>query len=290
MPTRTFRLLDVFALPDAPFSGNPLAVVLDAEGLSDATMQSVARQLNLSETTFVRRVRADDGTARADVRIFTPTIEMPFAGHPTLGTAAVVLGLAPGCTRVALSMPVGEVAVEAHGDRFTLRTAKAPSARDFEHGAADTAAMLGLPADALRATPRWVDTGTEQLVIELADDASLDRVDIDPTRFLSMAFLPRRGEAMAYLVAPTRADGTTRVRFFFSAGRSILEDPATGSACANLGGYLITAGTALPTSRRLVQGAHVGRPSELALELGADASIRVGGLVRETGRGTLDVG
>src|SRR5688500_3394820 len=96
-----------------------------------------------------------------------------------------------------------------------LRTARAPRARDFEHGVADIAAMLGLAAGAIRGTPRWVDTGTEQLVIELADDAALDRVDIDPSRFLAMAFLPARGEAMAYLVAPTRADGITRVRFFF---------------------------------------------------------------------------
>ena len=87
-----FRLLNVFSLNGDPFSGNPLAVLTDASALSDAQMQAWARQFNLSETAFVT---GHDGAGRATVRIFTPGHEMPFAGHPTLGTAAVVAGLGP---------------------------------------------------------------------------------------------------------------------------------------------------------------------------------------------------
>lgn len=289
MPRLAYRVLNVFALPDQPFSGNPLAVVLDDVGLETAHMQAIARQFNLSETTFVRRARSEGDVARAEVRIFTPTIEMPFAGHPTLGTAFVVRSLVPHSERVVLSMPVGDVEVRFEGDVFTLRTAKAPSARDFEHGPAETAVMLGLPAEAIAGTPRWVDTGVEQLVIELARDADLDRVEIEPSRFSDWAFLPSRGEAMAYVVGPTLEGNRKRVRFFFAAGRSIIEDPATGSACANLGGLWVTSGRALPTTLTLFQGAHIERPSELRLSIGVDHSVRVGGLVRAVADGTIDV-
>ncbi|MBK6955000.1 MAG: PhzF family phenazine biosynthesis protein [Actinomycetales bacterium] len=102
-----FRLLNVFAIDGDPFSGNPLAVVEDASGLDEARMQAIARQFNLSESTFVTRCPGT-GPADADVRIFTPGFEMPFAGHPTLGTAYVI-GERLGREEVTLRVPAGDI-------------------------------------------------------------------------------------------------------------------------------------------------------------------------------------
>src|SRR5690348_13787168 len=143
-----FRLVNVFAVPGDRLSGNPLCVFPDARGLSDAQMQALARQMNLSETTFV----LPSTRATAHVRIFTPSYEMPFAGHPTLGTAHVVGG-----ERVVLEMIAGLVPVERAGDTWTLRPARPPAARPAEASKADLARMLGLPADAVCGEPLWVD-------------------------------------------------------------------------------------------------------------------------------------
>ncbi|MCX5747011.1 MAG: PhzF family phenazine biosynthesis isomerase, partial [Proteobacteria bacterium] len=160
MPTTLlFRILNVFTVDGDRLSGNPLCVFEDGRGLSTAQMQALARQLNLSETTFVlptTRTGAD-----AQVRIFTPGFpgfEMPFAGHPTLGTAFVV---AAGRPRVTLEMIAGLVDVAADGARFTLRAARPPVTRVPAASRAELAAMVGLPADAIVDDPLWVDTGVE---------------------------------------------------------------------------------------------------------------------------------
>ena len=122
MTDYAFRIVNVFA--ESPLAGNPLAVFDDARGLSDDTMQALALQFNLSETTFV--LPSDVATRR--VRIFTPTFEMPFAGHPTLGTAHVVRAIANAGDRVTLEMRAGNIPVRADGDVWTL-TANAPRHR-----------------------------------------------------------------------------------------------------------------------------------------------------------------
>ena len=122
MTAYAFRLVNVFA--ETPLGGNPLCVFEDARGLDDATMQALALQFNLSETTFV----LPSSQARARVHIFTPTFEMPFAGHPTLGTAHVVRALAGGGDRVRLEMKAGIIPVDAQGDVWTLQ-ANAPTHR-----------------------------------------------------------------------------------------------------------------------------------------------------------------
>ena len=118
-----YRLLNVFALDADPFSGNPLCVFEDGSALSDDQMQGLARQFNLSETTFL--VPPGDG-ADAGVRIFTTSFEMPFAGHPTLGTAHVARDLHGLGDRFGLSMPAGTIPVEADGDRWTLTANAGP--------------------------------------------------------------------------------------------------------------------------------------------------------------------
>jgi trans-2,3-dihydro-3-hydroxyanthranilate isomerase len=142
-----FRILNVFAREDA-LSGNPLAVFEDAGSLDEATMQALALQFNLSETTFILPSTA----ATARVRIFTPSFEMPFAGHPTLGTAHVVRDRLRCGDSLSLEMRAGIVPVTASGDRWTLE-AKAPRTRDVTAPRDALAAMLGLSAVDLGTTP-----------------------------------------------------------------------------------------------------------------------------------------
>jgi PhzF family phenazine biosynthesis protein len=277
MAEYAFRILNVFA--ETPLGGNPLAVIEDARGIDDATMQALALQFNLSETTFI----LPSSRATAHVRIFTPTFEMPFAGHPTLGTAHVVRALTGAGDRVTLEMRAGLIPVEAKGDRWTL-TANPPKHRAPSASRDKFAAMLGLSSsDISDAPPLWVDTGSDQLVIPLASVDAVKRVAPRGDLFMKHG---RNGErALAYVFA--REGDHVVCRFFFNKQGAIVEDPGTGSACANLGGWLIATGARLPQRVQLAQGDLIGRPCRLGLEVSEKREIRVSGRVIEIGRGTL---
>lgn len=275
MTELAFRIVNVFA--QAPLGGNPLCVIEDGSGLDDATMQALALQFNLSETTFV--LPSDRATAR--VRIFTPTFEMPFAGHPTLGTAHVVRSLRGG-ERVTLEMHAGIIPVTAAGDTWTLQ-ANSPRHRNAEASNADLAAMLGLAAADIDGPPLWVDTGSEQLVIPLVSAAAVRRAAPRPDLMLAHASNATR--AMAYVFA--RDGDEVLARFFFPKHGAVIEDPGTGSACANLGGWLVATAARLPQRLTVRQGEAVGRPCVLGLDVDAGGAIRVSGRVVELGRGSL---
>jgi len=278
MTTHAFRIVNVFA--ESTLAGNPLAVLDDARGLDDATMQALALQFNLSETTFV--LPSTSATAR--VRIFTPTFEMPFAGHPTLGTAHVVRDVKRAGDRVTLEMKAGVIPVEANGDAWTLE-ANAPKHHAPAASSADLAAMLGLARDDIHGTPLWVDTGSDQLVIPLASFDAVRRAA--PTADALAKHASSGNRAMAYVFA--READHVLCRFFFRKHTSVVEDPGTGSACANLGGWLLVTGATLPQKLTVDQGEAVGRPCRLGLEVTADRRIRVSGRVVEIARGTLAI-
>ena len=277
-----FRILNVFTVDGDRLSGNPLCVFEDARGLSAAQMQALARQTNLSETTFV----LPSERASAHVRIFTPTFEMPFAGHPTLGTAHVVRTLRGGDS-VTLEVAAGIVPVTCEGERYTLRAAKSPVTSEPAASRAELAAMLSLPADAIVAEPLWVNTGVEQLVIPVGTPEHVARATPIPTVIEQHGYSASRDEAMAYVWARDGAELV--VRFFFTQHGAVIEDPATGSACANLGGWMLATGRATPFTETLRQGEAVGRPSRLGLRVAADRGIYVTGSVVELGSGTLDI-
>jgi len=277
-----FRIINVFTVDGDRFSGNPLCVIEDARGLTDAQMQAIARQMNLSETTFV--LPGERAGADARVRIFTPGFEMPFAGHPTLGTASVV---GAGRDRVTLEMRAGLVPVTRDGASWTLRAARPPETRKVSASPGELASMLGLPAEAIAGEPLWVSTGVEQLVIPVAAAEHVRAARPVPALLERWGYSETRREAMAYVWAA--AGDEWPVRFFFTANGACLEDPATGSACANLGGWWIATGRARPMSATLRQGDAVGRPSRLGLRVDEDGGIHVTGAVIELGRGTLDV-
>jgi PhzF family phenazine biosynthesis protein len=279
-----FRLLNVFALEGDPFSGNPLAVVTDAAGLDAGAMQRLARQFNLSESTFVTDVGG--GPEDASVRIFTPDYEMPFAGHPTLGTAAVVAGLHGGADAVALSMPAGRIPVVRDGAEWTL-TANEPVVRPCPATPEELATVLGLPVDALTVGgSAWVDAGVEQLIVEVRDVEAL-RACVPDTRALVAHATPPGGNPHLYAWTRTGED-EIEARLFFIQRGAVAEDPATGSACANLGGWLRSLGE---RGRRYAvsQGAAVGRPSRLVLTIDEEGAVHVGGRVNEIGAGQLSL-
>jgi PhzF family phenazine biosynthesis protein len=275
-----YRILNVFTDGDNPFSGNPLCVFRDATGLSDRDMQDLARQLNLSETTFVT---PGDGDVSANVRIFTPNYEMPFAGHPTLGTAFVVRELSDAGDALALRMPAGDIPVRVVGNSWTLQ-ANAPTSFPVQAAYPDLGAMIGLTADCVAAEPLWVDTGTSQLILPLRSAHDVRAASADPKLLAEFAGRPD-GQSLVYLWAPTGAD-TIEARFFFTQNGAAIEDPATGSACANLGGWFL-ANAQLGIRRHIRQGSAINRPSVLDLTVGQDGTIRVGGAVREVGAGTF---
>jgi PhzF family phenazine biosynthesis protein len=285
----SFRIVNVFA--ESPLAGNPLCVFEDGRGLDDTTMQALALQFNLSETTFV--LPSQRATAR--VRIFTPAFEMPFAGHPTLGSAHVVRDLVSPGNAVTLEMIAGIIPVHADGDVWTLK-ANAPRHRRVAATRGELAAMLSLATDDLAdenvAPPLWIDTGSEQLVIPLRSGDAVRRAA--PRGELMLVHGHSGTRAMAYVWARDN-DGTDNegreqsvvARFFFPKHGAIVEDPGTGSACANLGGWLIATGAPLPQRMRVAQGDEIKRPCRLRLEVASDRSIRVSGRVIELGRGTI---
>jgi len=277
MATYAYRIVNVFA--ESPLAGNPLAVFEDGRGLDAATMQALALQFNLSETTFVM----PSTRANAHVRIFTPTFEMPFAGHPTLGTAHVVRTLTDKGDSVTLEMIAGVIPVHAEGNVWTL-TANAPKHRAPTASRGELAAMLGLTeGDLGAAPPLWIDTGSEQLVIPLTSVDAVKRAA--PRADLMLEHGSNGARAMAYVFA--REANHVTCRFFFPKHGAVIEDPGTGSACANLGGWLLATGAVLPQRLALDQGAAVGRPCRLGLAVDADRAIRVSGRVVELGRGTV---
>lgn len=283
-----FRIVNVFA--ESTFGGNPLCVFEDARGMSDETMQSLARQFNLSETTFILPSEKAD----AQVRIFTTSHEMRFAGHPTLGSAHVVRDLFAKGDRLALEFKAGVVPVTAEGDiwTFTAPTSATPSIRSTGLPAELIARMVGLAASDLSSEPLWVDTGADQLLIPVSTVDAVRRA-MPAGDLLPQWPLSSLGRKTAYVFAfDGERDGSAQAlaRYFsITPGGGVGEDPGTGSACANLGGWLIGTGRTIPASVCISQGEAVNRPCSLLLHVTGQREIRVGGRVIELGRGSVDL-
>ena len=286
MASYPFRLVNVFA--DTTFGGNPLCVFEHANGMDDATMQALALQFNLSETTFI--LPSQEASAR--VRVFTTGYEMRFAGHPTLGTAHVVRDLLATGDALTLEFQAGIVPVTAQGDVWTFTAPHRGAPRTAAAGLpdAEVAALLGLQEDDLLSSPMWVDTGADQLLVPLRSPEAVRRACPDGARIAGWP-VSSLGRKTAYVFAFDPAQpGQVEARYFFTKqGGGVAEDPGTGSACANLGGWLRATGHALPARFQISQGDAVGRPNRLHLEVTADGAICVGGRVIEIGRGVVEV-
>ncbi|HEX4285482.1 MAG TPA: PhzF family phenazine biosynthesis protein [Terracidiphilus sp.] len=266
-----YSIVDVFTRN--ALAGNPLAVVVDAVGLTTEAMQSVAREFNLSETTFIqRRDPARERTEGVRVRIFTTQEELPFAGHPTLGTASVLKTLAPEVivdNQLKLALNVGSVPVrfEPGSDNSTTGIFGEMTQRDPEFGVefdpAEVARLTGLRIDDLDPScpPQAVSTGTAFAIVVLRSVDALARLNVNHRE--STPWLRERGARWFYIVAPTGTqDPAFRARMQFYGG----EDPATGSAAGCAISHLVARGL-VESGRRILlqQGVEIGRLSELFL-------------------------
>lgn len=269
MPAYEFVTVDVFT--DVRFGGNPLAVFPDADGMAAADMQAIAREFNLSETTFVLPPENPQHTAR--VRIFTPQREMRFAGHPNVGTGTVLAwrGVGGG-DHFVFEEPAGLVRVQPQRDaagRATGASVAAPQSLQLgDEVDADTlAACLGLRPGAVVTDghrPLAASVGTAFMIAELADLEALGRATPD------IAALRRAADRVpdvASLYLYVRLDGdATRLRTrMFAPLRGIPEDPATGSAAAALAALLtsLAPGEDVDLSFDIAQGIEMGRPSHI---------------------------
>jgi trans-2,3-dihydro-3-hydroxyanthranilate isomerase len=278
MTDYAYRIINVFA--EEKLAGNPLCVFEDACGMDDVTMQALALQFNLSETTFL----LPSTKADARVRIFTPANELPFAGHPTLGSAFVVRALKKCGNALSLEMAAGVIPVSSAGDVLTLQAAAAKT-RPARLTRDVIANLLGVRTGDIGELPLWVSTGMDQLLVPLNSADAVGRCQ--PDAGLAERHAQESGMVKIYVWAETGVEDIV-ARFFFSKNKgSIAEDPGTGSACANLGGWMIATKKPLPLARLIYQGDRVGRPCRLHLAVDADSRIFVGGRVIELGRGTI---
>jgi trans-2,3-dihydro-3-hydroxyanthranilate isomerase len=291
-----YFVVDVFTR--SAIQGNPLAVVLDSAGLATERMQAIAREFNLSETTFIqRRPAAIEQREGVRVRIFTTQEELPFAGHPTLGTASVLKTVAPEAIRdniLTLALNVGPVPVrfdeklDDSGSVFGEMTQ-----RDPEFGAElepDKVAWLtGLDPDDLDPSlpPQIVSTGNAFVIVVLRSVDALARLSVKHAE--ATPWLRERGGRWFYILAPTGSqEPWFRARMQFYGG----EDPATGSAAGCAIGYLVARGVVAPGQRILVQqGVEIGRTSNLFLSAQSIAArvtdVRVAGSTVLAAKGRL---
>lgn len=280
-----FLQVDVFT--KGPYQGNPLAVFPDAQGLSARQMQSIASEMNLSETVFVMDVEDDAYT----VRIFTPNEELPFAGHPTIGAAWVLkkLGQLEG-DEVRQHSRAGVTPVRLRDDHLWFERSGHVSddleAREPDPNSRLARALglddgqIGMEAREIgrsgRLRPAWSNAGVNQLMIPLRDPAALEK---------SYPVGTFGDEGIGVYCFTAAGAGQLRARGFFP-GVGIVEDPATGSAAAALGLYL--ADRVGDISFELVQGVEMGRPSRILVRARGGV-VEVGGRCELVLRGTLEV-
>ncbi|MGZ6020822.1 MAG: PhzF family phenazine biosynthesis protein [Phenylobacterium sp.] len=268
MPTYAFVTLDVFT--GQRFGGNPLAVFPDARGMSDAEMQALAAEFNLSETTFV--LPPEDPANTAQVRIFTPQVEMPFAGHPNVGTGFVLAGLGRDMGGVLRFEEIaGLVEVRVARDAKGLLTgavidAPRPLVLGPELTAAQVAACLGIDAGGVVTSahqPVQASLGIDFFFAQVTPEA-LGRAGPDVAGFRQVAAATETGsDRLSLFVYAPEADGKTVRARMFAPLSGTFEDAATGSASATLGALLLSLGEAAEASFEIIQGVEMGRPSLL---------------------------
>lgn len=286
-----FWIVDVFAA--RPLEGNPAAVVFGGDGLDPATMQAVARETNLSETVFV--LRSQDASAHYRARIFTPRRELPFAGHPTIA-AAFAWSRREGSdgTHLVQKCGAGLIPVERRSEReldLFVMTQPKPAVSVVDIGYKAAAAMLGCRRDALRDLPaEIVSTGVRWILVALRERSALAALKPDLAAIEEAAARHGADGVIAYSPAAAGSGCHAALRTF-APGQGIAEDPACGSGNGSVGIAMRRHGLA---PRALYwwaeQGAEVGRPSRILVDIPWDASeARIGGAALLTLEGVLAI-
>jgi len=302
MPVVPFLQLDVFT--DTPFEGNQLAVFPDASGLSGAEMQTLAREMNFSESTFLLPAERADTDIR--MRIFTPGLEMPMAGHPTIGSTFALAArgaITPGQSRFVFGLNIGPTPVELEWQDGVLHFAwmdqQPPVFRAPTSSTEALARAVGLDVADVTATGlpiEEVSCGVPYLCLPLRTRADVDRAspDLSAMRRLRSAF--EGGHAPLFLFSTEPVDpGVTAYSRMFASDLGVAEDPATGSASGPLGAYLVRHGV-VPredwTRMLSLQGVAMGRPSRIHIAIHADEAatitrVQVGGQAVMVGGGEI---
>ncbi len=299
-----FYQADVFT--DDPFGGNPVAVFPDAHGLADHQLQQIAREMNLSETVFV--LPPTDQAAVVRLRIFTPTQEIPFAGHPVLGTFYVLaqLGLiavTEGITRVMQECNIGLFPVELHAQEGVLTHVVMTQPKPEFLGPVDEmedvykiASALGLPKHAIT-DMKWpvevVSTGLPVLIVPVRTLTAVRSIQPNASAIMDLCSRFGANGIMVFTTVTVEPSATVHARMF-APSIGILEDPATGSASGALGAYLVQNGVVdvAPTTDIIVeQGYEIERPSQILVRVESDddiiKTVKVGGQCVMVVEGTL---
>lgn len=300
IPTTPYRYVTADVFTDRMFLGNPVAVVLDAAGLSAVQMQAIAREFDYTETTFV--LPPQDPAHTAEVRIFTPSREVPFAGHPNIGTAFILAREAAArgelLDRIVFEEAAGLVAISLLRDGGEVSGAELaspePLSRRGQVPAGQAAACLSLAAGDLRSAhaPQVLSVGLPFLVVELATREALRRARPDRAAF--DAVLPLDGATAVYAYTrdgcPDETGCDLQARMFTP---RMTEDPATGSATAATAALLAELAGGVDLTLRVGQGADMGRPSVLLARVSrqdrAEAVAYVGGQCVAVMEGVLRV-
>jgi len=305
MPAHTYEFIQLDVFTQTALAGNPLAVFTDAQGLTDDEMQALAREMNLSETTFILpRDAATEARDGKRVRIFTVEQELPFAGHPTLGTALYLYASESDSEKpaqITLDLKVGKVPVRftansenAGRDRVDGQVFGEMRQRDPEFANAlsreDVARIIGIGVDEI--SSEWpiqpVSTGLTFTIVPFRNWQTLS--DLKFSYAQAADFLKKSGANFFYFLCPERREGLleARARMFFYGG----EDPATGSAAGCAASWMVQHGVAKSDEQVLIrQGVECRRPSEMYVratrEEGRVTDVRVGGYAVEMLRGTV---
>jgi PhzF family phenazine biosynthesis protein len=278
--SRMTQALRYAAFASTPGGGNPAGIVLDAARLADAEMQAIAAQIGYAETAFVTEAALGGDTRHLRLRYFSPIAEVPFCGHATIATA-VALAERAGVGDFVFETAVGPVTIETEAGPDAISasfTSVEPHLEDFAEGSlAALLALLGTDEERLDPSypPRVSFAGNRHPILVFEDRSEFDAFTFDPTALRAMMDEQdwRGTVTVLFAVTPTEFDS----RNLFPVG-AITEDPATGSAAASLGGYLRGLRLVEPPARIVVtQGAHIGRPSILLVDVPTEGGIVVSG-------------
>jgi trans-2,3-dihydro-3-hydroxyanthranilate isomerase len=305
MPSRTYEFVQVDVFTQTPLAGNPLAIFTDARGLNDAEMQALAREMNLSETTFILpRDPATEAREGKKVRIFTVEQELPFAGHPTLGTALYLYaseGNSNKSAQITLDLKAGKIPVHftpnlqnAGRDRVDGQVFGEMRQRDPEFGTPlsrdEVARVIGIAVNEI--SSEWpiqpVSTGLTFTIVPFRNRQTLSNLKFSYAQ--AADFLKKSGANFFYFLCPERREGRleARARMFFYGG----EDPATGSAAGCAASWMVQHGFAKTGEQVVIrQGIECRRPSEMYVRATREGeritNVRVGGYAVEILRGTV---
>lgn len=304
---RTYKFFQVDVFTDRAFGGNPLAVFPDAEGLSSREMQQLAKEMNLSETSFV--LPPTDGNAHFKLRIFTPAAEVPLAGHPVVGTHYLLaqlgrITLQSPVTRIYQELRVGILPVDLYVEdgqvQRVVMTQELPKFLKRWEDISRLAAALGVPDEEIRATgliPQVVSTGMPQMMIPVRSLAAVQEAKPNAAALLEIG---QEAETDCFAISTRETlfgDNDLHTRMF-APGLGIPEDPATGSASGGLGAYLVenqvfTPGEDGTTYLVNEQGYEIDRPSTIYIEVDGQSTditaVRVGGQVVQLIEGTVSL-